>query len=102
MVCVSAPTFPGIVIPVKVLGVFRTRDEAGQDDKLLCVPQEDPNWNGMEELEDVPETLRTEIEHFWAIYKEPEGKPVEIQGWADRGAALEIIDEGRRLKREQS
>ena len=56
----------------------------------------------MEELEDVPETLRTEIEHFWAIYKEPEGKPVEIQGWADRGAALEIIDEGRRLKRERS
>ena len=38
MVCVSAPTFPGIVIPVKVIAVFRTRDEAGQDDKLLCVP----------------------------------------------------------------
>jgi inorganic pyrophosphatase len=96
MVCVSAPTFPGILIPVKVLGVFRTRDEAGQDDKLLCVPLEDPNWNGMEELEDVPETLRTEIEHFWSIYKEPEGKPVEIQGWADRETALGIIEDGRR------
>jgi inorganic pyrophosphatase len=101
MVCVSAPTFPGIVIPVKVLGVFRTRDEAGQDDKLLCVPNDDPNWNDMEALEDVPETLRTEIEHFWAMYKEPEGKPVEIQGWEDRDTALEIIEQGRRLKRDQ-
>jgi inorganic pyrophosphatase len=101
MVCVSAPTFPGIVIPVKVVGVFRTRDEAGQDDKLLCVPQEDPNWNEMEELEDVPASLRTEIEHFWAIYKEPEGKPVEIQGWADRDTALEIIEQGRRRKQDQ-
>ena len=26
MVCVSEPTFPGCVIPVKVIAVFRTRD----------------------------------------------------------------------------
>jgi inorganic pyrophosphatase len=96
MVCVSAPTFPGIVIPVKVIAVFRTRDEAGRDDKLLCVPLEDPNWNEMETLEDIPATLRTEIEHFWSIYKEPEGKPVEIQGWQDRDVALEVLEEGRR------
>ena len=96
MVCVSAPTFPGIVIPVKVIAVFRTKDEAGQDDKLLCVPHEDPNWNQMETLEDIPATLRTEIEHFWSIYKEPEGKPVEIQGWEDRDVALEVLEAARR------
>ena len=98
MVCVGAPTFPGIVIPVKAIAVFRTRDEAGQDDKVLCVPHEDPNWNHMEELEDIPQTLRTEIEHFWSIYKEPEGKPVEIQGWEDRGVAAEVIEAARRRK----
>jgi inorganic pyrophosphatase len=96
MVCVSAPTFPGIVIPVKVIAVFRTRDEAGQDDKLLCVPFEDPGWNEMETLEDIPKTLRIEIEHFWSIYKEPEGKEVEVQGWEDRDVALELIEAGRR------
>ena len=101
MVCVSAPTFPGIVIPVKVLGVFRTRDEEGQDDKVLCVPLEDPNWNGMEQLDDLPRTLRKEIEHFWSIYKEPEGKPVEIQGWEGREVALQVIDDGRRRKLDQ-
>ena len=95
MVCVSAPTFPGIRIPVKAIAVFRTKDEAGQDDKLLCVPFEDPNWNYMESLEDIPATLRTEIEHFWSIYKEPEGKPVEIQGWEDRDVARRVIEEGR-------
>jgi inorganic pyrophosphatase len=98
MVCVGAPTFPGIVIPVKVIAVFRTKDEAGQDDKLLCVPHEDPNWTHMEELEDLPQTLRTEIEHFWSIYKEPEGKPVEIQGWEDRKVAAEVIEGARRRK----
>ncbi len=95
MVCVSAPTFPGIVIPVKVLGVFRTRDEAGQDDKLLCVPRDDPNWNELERLDDLSGSLRTEIEHFWSIYKEPEGKPVEVQGWEDRDVALDVIEQAR-------
>ena len=94
MVCVSEPTFPGCVIPVKVIAVFRTRDEQGQDDKLLCVPEEDPNWNELETLEDLPKTLRSEIEHFWPIYKEPEGKTVEIQGWEDRDVALELIEAG--------
>ena len=95
MVCVSAPTFPGCVIPVNVIAVFRTRDEKGQDDKLLCVPRDDPNWNGLERLGDLPGSLRKEIEHFWSIYKEPEGKPVEIQGWEDREFALSVIDDAR-------
>ena len=100
MVCVSAPTFPGIIIPVKAIAVFRTRDEEGQDDKVLCVPFEDPAWNEMETLEDIPKTLRTEIEHFWRIYKEPEGKEVEIQGWEDRDVALEVIEAGRKRRAE--
>jgi inorganic pyrophosphatase len=95
MVCVSAATFPGCAIPVKVIAVFRTRDEEGQDDKLLCVPVSDPNWNGLDSLSDIAEGLRTEIEHFWSIYKEPEGKPVEIQGWEDRDVALQVLEAGR-------
>ena len=95
MVCVSEPTFPGCVIPVRVIGVFRTSDEAGQDDKLLCVPRSDPNWDDMETLDDLPEQLRTEIEFFFRIYKIPEGKEVEVQGWEDRDFAIRLLDEAR-------
>ncbi len=34
MVCVSAPTFPGCLIPVRVVAIMRSRDEKGQNDKL--------------------------------------------------------------------
>jgi inorganic pyrophosphatase len=101
MVCVSAPTFPGCVIPVRVVAIFRTSDERGQDDKLLCVPKDDPSWAGLETLEDVPEQLRTEIEHFWSMYKVPEGLKVEIGGWDSREAALETIDNARRRWRDE-
>ena len=68
MVCVSEPTFPGIVIPVSVVALFRLVDEGVRDDKLLCVPCEDPGWNWIARLEDVPEQLRCEIAHFFSIY----------------------------------
>ena len=45
MVCVSEPTFPGCVIPVKPIALFKMRDEKGEDDKIVCVPTHDPGWN---------------------------------------------------------
>jgi inorganic pyrophosphatase len=95
MVCVSAPTFPGCMIPVRIIAVLRTSDEAGQDDKLLCVPCEDPNWSHLESLDDLPGQLRDEIEHFFSIYKAPEGKSVEVHGWEDRDVAHRVLDEAR-------
>ncbi|HEY5145039.1 MAG TPA: inorganic diphosphatase [Solirubrobacteraceae bacterium] len=100
MVCVSEPTFPGCVIPVKVIALFRMRDDKGVDDKVCCVPLEDPNWNHMESLDDLPQPLRDEISHFFSIYKQPEGKHVMVDGWFPRDDAMTAIDEARARCRE--
>jgi inorganic pyrophosphatase len=89
LVCLSEPTFPGCLIPVKALGMFKMRDEKGIDDKIICVPLDDPYWNHYERLEDLPLLLRQEIEQFFSIYKELEkGKEVQIDGWCSREDAL--------------
>ncbi len=95
LVCVSEPTFPGCVIPVKPIAVLRMRDEHGEDDKILCVPLHDPNWNELESLGDLPHALREEIAHFFSIYKQPEGKEVELAGWASRDEAVARIEAAR-------
>ncbi len=95
MVCVSEPTFPGCLIEVRAIAVFRMSDDKGEDDKVLCVPEEDPNWSHLEELDDLPSQLRTEIEHFFSIYKQPEGKEVVVDGWYGREEALRIVEEAR-------
>jgi inorganic pyrophosphatase len=100
LVCVSEPTFPGCVIPVKPIALFKMHDEKGEDDKIVCVPTSDPGWNHLEELEDLPEQLRKEIPHFFSVYKDLDRKPVEIQGWRSRTEALEVIAEARRLHEE--
>jgi inorganic pyrophosphatase len=101
MVCVSEPTFPGCVIPVKAIALFRMEDDAGIDDKVLCVPLSDPAWNTLEELDDLPEQLQKEIAHFFSVYKDLEQKKVKVDGWHSREEALEEIDEARKRYKEK-
>jgi inorganic pyrophosphatase len=100
MVCVSEPTFPGCVIPVKPIALFKMRDEAGEDDKIVCVPKHDPGWNSAETLDDITDQLQREITHFFSTYKQLEGKDVDVEGWRSREEALEVIADGRRLHEE--
>jgi inorganic pyrophosphatase len=95
MVCVSEPTFSGCLIPVTAFAVFRMSDDKGQDDKIVCAPHSDPNWSGLRELGDLPDQLQSEIEHFFSVYKEREGKEVVVDGWYDRALALQLIEESR-------
>src|SRR5438034_7580689 len=92
IVCVSEATFPGCVIAVKPIALFEMEDEAGIDDKIVCVPTHDPGWNEAETLDDVPKPLQREITHFFSIYKELEGKKVAVQGWRCRDDASEVIE----------
>jgi inorganic pyrophosphatase len=100
MVCLTEPTFPGCLIPVKALGLFKMRDESGIDDKVICVPVSDPNWNHHEQLDDLPMLLRNEIEQFFSIYKDLEGKEVTTDGWRSRADALAEIDAARERYRD--
>ena len=100
LVCVSEPTFPGCLVPVRPVGLFRMRDENGSDDKVICVPPSDPNWNVYHDVEDLPLQLREEISHFFTVYKDLDvGRCSEPIGWADRAAALTEIEEARERHR---
>ena len=88
LVLLEEPTFPGCQIRCRVLGMFRMRDEAGGDDKLLCVPVGDQRQAWRQELEDVSDFHRLEVQHFFEVYKELEpGKSVEGAHWVSREEA---------------
>ena len=100
---VNEPTFPGCRVDVRPVGLFRMTDEAGVDDKVLCVPIGDPEWNVTHELDDVSVLLREEIEHFFAIYKDLEPDRVTaIEGWADRAAAEREIEDATARRAERA
>jgi inorganic pyrophosphatase len=51
-------------------------------------------------LEDVPEHLLDEIEHFFSIYKDLEMKKTRVKGWEGAASAWEVIEKARMAHRE--
>jgi inorganic pyrophosphatase len=97
LVLLDEPTFPGCLIKCRAIGMFRMKDEKGGDDKVLCVPAQDPRVAHLRDIEDVPEFDRLEIQHFFEVYKDLEpGKSVEGATWVGRAEAEAEIDESRR------
>ena len=92
LVLLDEPTFPGCLVRARPIGMFHMRDEAGGDDKILCIPAGDPRKNHIREIEDVSSFDRLEIQHFFETYKDLEpGKSVEGAHWGGRAEAEEEI-----------
>lgn len=102
LVLVSEPTFPGCVIEVSPIGLFKMFDEKGPDDKILCVPVSDPIWNKVTSLEEVNPHLKKEIEHFFQVYKDLEKKKVGIEGWHEKADAVLAIHNARKAYLKQN
>ena len=100
LVLIDEPTFPGVLIRCRAIGMFHMRDEAGGDDKIMCVPAHDIRKNHIQDIHDIPEFDRLEIQHFFETYKDLEpGKSVEGAHFEDRAAAeAEIMASFERLK----
>jgi len=97
LVLIEEPTFPGCLIRARAIGMYRMKDEAGGDDKVLCVPAFDPRLEHLRDIFHVPEFDRLEIEHFFTVYKDLEpGKSVEGATWTGRHDAEAEIEASRR------
>lgn len=93
LVLTTFPTFPGCVIKSRVIGVLIMSDDKGEDEKLLGVPADDPRWDEVKSLEDVPAHRLKEIAHFFQVYKDLENKKTVIKGWEGPEKAAQLIDE---------
>ncbi len=101
LVLLELPIFPGVGVKVRPVGVLRMSDEAGMDEKILAVPHKDPRWAQIQDLDDIPQQTRNELEHFFARYKDLEpGKWVKIEGWDGAAAAEQLVVEAQERYRE--
>ena len=91
------PTFPGCVVEAKPIALIDMIDTKKGDEKIVAVPVGDPQFASWNELEDIPEALKNEINEFFKTYKNLEpGKFVEIQGWKGREEAEAMIKKALR------
>lgn len=92
LVLLEEPTYPGVGISVRPVGVFRMQNEYGPEVKLICVPVADPRWERITEIRDVAEHTRDAIRHFFEHYKDLEpGKFVTVEGFGERIEAERLV-----------
>lgn len=93
MVMMDEPTFPGCVIAARPIGMLLMIDGGDRDEKILCVPAEDPRYNEVKSIKDIAPHRLEEIAEFFRTYKNLEKKVTEIQGWKDVDAVTPLVDE---------
>ncbi len=94
---VDDPSFPGVMIAVRPVGMLAMMDQNEPDSKVLAVPNRNPRFDQIRTIDDVFRHNLREIEHFFEIYKELEGKRTEMRGWRGRSEACDLI----RISRER-
>ncbi|WP_185863256.1 inorganic diphosphatase [Blattabacterium cuenoti] len=90
LVFLTEPTVPGCLIEVKPIGIFFMTDEKGDDEKIICVPVKDPNYNTINDINEIALHTKKEIEHFFLVYKDLENKKVKIGNWKNKKEAISV------------
>ena len=93
LVICSDPTFPGCIVPARVLGYLDMEDDGKLDYKLISVVDCDPRYDDVTQLEHLSPFVLKEIENFFSNYKFLQGITVKVGRYHNKGEALKIIEE---------
>ncbi len=93
LVICSDPTFPGCIVPARVLGYLSMVDNGKPDYKLISVVDCDPRYADIRELSDLSPFVLKEIANFFANYKVLQDVVVEVGEYFPKNDAIRIIEE---------
>lgn len=95
LVICSDPTFPGCIVPARVLGYLSMVDNGKLDYKLISVVDGDPRYADVQELSDLSPFVLKEISNFFANYKVLQNVTVEVGEYHPKQEAIDIIAQCR-------
>lgn len=93
LVISNEATFPGCVVPAKIIGVLTLIDNGAIDHKIISVVAVDPRYNEINKLSDLSQFTLEEIKNFFDNYKTLQNIKVEVKDYDGLDKAIEIIKE---------
>ena len=102
LILADAPTFPGCMFTARPIGLFEMLDQEISDEKILACATGNPRFGGIESYTEVPPHVLLEVEHFFSIYKDLEGKRTKVLGWKNHIAARDVILVGHQRSLERN
>ena len=92
LVLCSEPIVPRVLVRCYPIGVISMVDQKEVDDKIIAIPFEDPTYNSYRSIEALPNHIFQEMQHFFSVYKELEGKPAAVSSISGQRDALQVIE----------
>ena len=84
---------PGVLLRARNIGLMRMRDDNGQDDKLIAVHHDDPEYVMYQSIDQLPQHRLRELQRFFLDYKVLEGEDVDVEEPLGHVEALPILKE---------
>ena len=84
---------PLAIMRAKPIGVMRMHDQGLEDDKIIAVHVDDPEYAFYNSIKDLPPHRMSEVQRFFEDYKKLEKKSVKVERILDRDDALQTIRE---------
>lgn len=96
LVLLDEPTYPGVRVAARPVGVSWIRTPQGREAKLLCVPEGEPAYADVQTLDDLPAHVCAEISQFFGMYTGLDDGPSSTdEGQDGRDVALQVVAESR-------
>ncbi len=88
---------PLAIMRAKIIGVMKMRDDKGEDDKIIAVHADDPNYSDYADLWQIPPHRLRELQRFFQDYKALENKRVLVKEPLGRSAGLQVLRDAIKL-----
>ncbi len=101
VVLTTYPLAPGILVKVRPVAILHMVDDGEGDAKIIAVPDHDPRWDAIHDLEDINTHTLKEIEHFFTTYKIIQKKEVRIDSIGNKAEAVAAVLRSQELYAEK-
>ncbi|MFB3814586.1 MAG: inorganic diphosphatase [Terriglobales bacterium] len=91
VILMAQPTFTGCLVEARPVGLLEMLDQDKKDEKVLAVSSCNPRYENVRNYSDVYAHQLREIEHFFSIYKDLEGKRTKMAGWQSAEIAQQVV-----------
>ena len=89
----SEPIQPMTLVRAYPIGVINMIDSGRNDEKIVAIPFNDPNYNMYSDITDLPRHIFDEMRHFFTVYKNLENKATAVDEVTPRANAVRVLDE---------
>ena len=91
LILCSESLIPMSLVKCYPIGVIIMNDNGAVDEKIIAIPETDPNYNTYKSIHDLPQHIFDEMQHFFSVYKQLENKNTSVDVASDKDVALNII-----------